>query len=219
MTGIASALKSRFPHTGPARVRARVWGLRARASTNPHRARVCRRERVPALPGERFNFDHFARPCARLNHTAAVNYQGSIALTRKAPIRCQRAFVCTRACHSIVDEVWLPSTGARLCAVNAPFPQSGSARRSYQGSILTVHHLLFNCGKESMRACQQCGEINPWSIYTYSEPPCSYLHLQSVAEKQQDNFSWGCVVVSDTGTGRQTSEAALIPSEKNMMSH
>lgn len=42
-------------------------------------------------------------------------------------------------------------------------------------------------------------------------------------ERQQDNFSWGCVVVlrslRDTGTSSQTSEAALIPSEKNMMSH
>lgn len=99
-----------------------------------------------------------ARPCARLTRTAAGNYQGSIALTRKAPIRmsacfCVRARGGARACHSIVDEVWLPSTGARLCAVNAPFLQSGSARRSYQGSILTVHHLLFNCGKEIVRAC------------------------------------------------------------------
>lgn len=138
---------------------------------------------------------------------------------------CARA----RACHSIVDEVWLPSTGALLCAVNAPVPQSGSARRSYGGSILTVHHLVFNCGKESfracVRACRQCWEINP--------PEHSHLQWASMQiftfavcsrERQQDNFSWGCVIVvrsfSDTRrTRRRTSAAALIPSEKNMMSH
>lgn len=88
-----------------------------------------------------------ARPCARLNHTAAVNYQGSIALTRKAPIRCQRAFVCVRARRSIEDEVWLPSTGVSPC-----HKRTISTRRSYQGSILTVHHLIFNCGRERVRA-------------------------------------------------------------------
>lgn len=40
----------------------------------------------------------------------------------------QRAFarVGARACDSIADEVWLPSTGVRVYPViNVPFPQSG----------------------------------------------------------------------------------------------
>lgn len=132
---------------------------------------------------------------------------------------CARA----RVCPSIVDEEWMPSTGARVGAVNAPFPQCSSARRFYPGSILTVHHLVFNCGKESVRASSM-EKSTQRNIHTDREPPRRYLRLQSVAEKDNRTTSPGARVVvvrsfRDTGTRSQTSEAALIPSEKNMMSH
>lgn len=106
MTGIASTLKSRSPRTDPAgraltramRVRSARACVCARALL-PTRARACRRERVPASPRERFNFDHLCPRvrAPRLTRTAAVNYQGSIALTRKAPIRMSACLLRARA--------------------------------------------------------------------------------------------------------------------------
>lgn len=200
----------------------------------PTRARACRRERVPASPRERFNFDHLCPRvrAPRLTRTAAVNYQGSIALTRKAPIRMSACLLRARArgaraCHSIVDEVWLPSTGARLCAVNAPFPQSGSARGSYQGSILTVHHLLFNCGKESVRACVPAEWRNKPVEQSRFQSASTHVFTLRVCSSAKTTGrllrGGGRVLVlrgsSDARTRRQTSVAALIPSEEDMMSH
>lgn len=106
--------------------RARQPRVQASRRARARRASVCRRERVSASPREHFNFDHFA--CAsvrRLNHTAAVNYQGSIALPRKAPIRCQRAFVCVRARAVSLLMRYGCHLQALVCAVNAPFPPAG----------------------------------------------------------------------------------------------
>lgn len=102
MTGIASTLKSRSPRTDPgARARERAYACevceRARLQPRVAHARVG----VSAFlrrPGSALTLTTLpARPCARLKRTAALNYLGSMALTRKAPIRCQRAFGCARA--------------------------------------------------------------------------------------------------------------------------